>query len=131
MKYWLTVILGVSSILFAFWLNLVYGQEERFCSNVPLGYSAGRIKAARELSGKVPISLEEVRSILTGKVSETYMKPSLHVLNETAEIRQDGFSVRLDTDCRFFPVVAKDFDWKPDAFSKVILRSMELKSYSD
>lgn len=131
MKYWLSVFLCVSAILFAVWLNLVYGQEERFCSRVPLSYAAGRIKAARELSGKVPSSLEEVRSILIGKVGETYMKPSLHILNETAEFRQDGFSVRLETDCRFFPVVAKDFDWKPDAFSKDVIKSVVMKIQSD
>lgn len=128
MKYWLTVFLGVSAILFAFWLNMIYGQEERFCSRVPLSYSAGRIKAARELSGKVPKSLDEVRAILTGKVSETYMKPSLHVLSETAEIREDGFSVRLTTDCTFFPIAAKKFDWKLDAYSRVIFKSASAKN---
>lgn len=131
MKYWLSVFLGVSAIFIAVWLNLVYSQEERFCSRVPLSYTAGRIKAARELSGRVPESLDEVRSILTGKVSETYLKPSLNVLNETAEIRQDGFSVRLETDCTFFPLVTNEFDWKPDAFSRAILKSMEMENYSD
>lgn len=131
MKYWLSVFLGVSAILFAVWLNLVYGQEERFCSRVPLYYAAGRIRAAHELSGRVPNSIDEVRSILTGKVGDTFMEPSLHVLSETAEFRQDGFSVRLETDCRFFPVVAKDFDWKPDAFSKDILKSVVMKIQSD
>ncbi len=131
MKYWLTVFLGVFAIFFAIWLNLVYGQEERFCSRVPLSYAAGRIKAARELSGKVPKNLDEVRAVLTGTVSEKFMKPSLHVLSETAEIRRDGFSVKLETDCTFFRVVTKEFDWKSDAFSKAIMRSRENKSFGN
>jgi hypothetical protein len=127
MKYWLTVFAGVSAILFAFWLNMVYGQEERYCSRVPLSYAAGRIKAARSLAGKVPDGIEEVRAILTGRVSDVFMEPSLHVLTETADIGQDGFTVRIETDCTFFPVVTKEFDWKPDAFSRAILNSASAK----
>jgi hypothetical protein len=123
MKYWLTVFAGVSAILFAFWLNMVYGQEERYCSRVPLSYAAGRIKAARSLAGKVPDGIEEVRAILTGRVSDVFMEPSLHVLTETADIGQDGFTVKLTTECTFFPSVSKRFNWEEDAFSRVILRS--------